>query len=103
MQMPEPSWETVKLREDQGATIRGFEHSTYVLIPGRRYRQDVAPQPVDESPSIITVGTPDRHGALLTVTRYGPRAHPTAEEVGEMTGELAESWALMTLIPKPTP
>jgi hypothetical protein len=97
--MPEPQAHTVKLRGPGPDDLRAFEHVLSVLIPWRRNNPDVNPQPTNGSPSRIELDPEERHGVLLSVCRYSRCPQPSAVEIGEMTGELAEAWVALTVLP----
>ncbi len=97
--MPEPQAHTVKLRGPGPHDLRAFEHVLSVLIPWRRNNPEAHPEPVPGSPSRIELDPEDRHGVLLSVSRYSPNPQPSTGEIGEMTGELAEAWVALTMVP----
>lgn len=92
--MGEPLASVVPIRRD--GQLFGFVHRVSVVLPRRRYRPDVRPVPCDGSPSRIGVDPEERHGALLWAERRSLLDEIDPQEFGEMVGELAESWVLLT-------
>lgn len=97
VQMPEILTDTLSIRGGSRQDVRGYEHSVSVLLPWRRYIKDARPTPVYGSPSRFELSEETRHGTLLSVIRLSSDPIPSPQEIGEMTGELAEAWVAMTL------
>ena len=98
--MSELQWRSSKVAASRNSEPWGYEHEVSVLIPWRRSNPDVRPEPTGGSPSRILLDPEERHGALLTVCRRSHRAQLTVKEMGEMTGELAEAWVSLTIVPR---
>ena len=96
MQLPEPYWNWLPIR-DANQKIVGYEHSVLVLLPWRRYRREVVPFPIAESPSEIFLGEETRFGVELSVVRRLSCSNLPDFVGGQMEGELAEAWVMMTL------
>jgi len=99
MQMPLPRWFSYELIDRTMQEIKAFEHEVAITLPRRRYRPDVYPKVLSDSPSVVTLGFEERYGTELAVRRISYDAQPDRDMAAEMVGELAEVWVFMTCTP----
>jgi len=101
MKMPEPIWYRFEMRSAALMCSRGYEHQVSIMLPWKSYNKDGKPYTAVGSPSLVEVGGATRHGTELSVARLSFEFEPSKDMIGEMLGELAESWVAMTMmVPK---
>lgn len=97
MAMPTPTWSCHGLARPDRGDVRGFEHVVSVLLPAAPIGRSELVRAATGSPSRIQTRRVGHGQKALSVSRViGTRELPWDESC-EMTGELAEAWAALTI------